>query len=341
MMLVMGIVIMPEKAIADTSEVEDKIVYDHSYKMSKYWNPGEDGTKAAPVKKGYVFCGWYVQEEDTYKALNSTELTAADDAAVAKFVPAYVLSIMTQLQSGVDENSSSTYLRVITSVDSRSYEKVGFDIWYNNINQETNDRTYVTTVCSSLQKEVNGVTSTIYPEDEFGSLSEYFAVLRIVDIANRHFSKIIYVRPYWVTLDGTKVEGLAKYMHVEDGIYDYYSVPVNLQTGEEIAAGMATMTYDEDLELITTGNEVEAGRILKEMNFKVDTVNRIITFVANSSSTSSKDIADGIFANVRFKIKDDVTSMKDSYQFDISADAFANWNKEFVKNVYAVDYTYN
>lgn len=362
MMFVLGVSIMPNYVKAETNleanEVEDKVFYDEdkSYVMSAYWTKeGEEVHAIAPVKEGYVFCGWYLKEGETYRALGS-ELTEADDNAIAKFVPAYVLSIQTQLDASTDANSSETYLRIITTVDSTQYECIGFDIYYNNTLHETRS-TEVTTVYSNLTKKVANSETPVSVDikEEFGSVSEYFAVLRLTGIKKSQFHKPIYVRPYWKTLDGTKVEGLAKYMHVEDGYNNYYSVPINLQHEEnlvqgamDIAAGIVTMKYDaETLELIKSDKAVETGRVLKELTYYVDEANGIIKFAANSENVQDKDKSDGIFANVRFQLKTDETTgqkvqPKESYSFDITADtdSFANWNEEYVSGVYTVDYKY-
>ena len=232
-------------------------------------------------------------------------------------------------------------MRVITTIDDLNYANVGFDIWYNNKIQEDNESTIVTKAYSAMKQEVNGKVETIYPQNEFCDTSSYFVILKIDQIEKVNYNKIIYVRPYWTTLDGTKVDGLAKYVHLEDGYNRYLSVPLNLQGGKEVAAGIVTLTYDKDtLEVIPGDRAVETGRILKEMNYNVDSENGVIVFAANSENVQSKDIADGIFANVRFKLKDGATP-KDEYKFDISSQesSFSDWDEELV-SVFTVDYQY-
>ena len=359
-MLIFGFSMMPGQVKAKTNQLQDEYFYDEgdnkSYVMSDYWTKDEEGTvnAVAPVKEGYVFCGWYLKEGDTYRVLRSENLTEANDNAIAKFVPAYVLSVQTQLAADATAESQSTYLRVITTVDSDQYDCVGFDIWYNNTIQETRS-TEVTKVYTKLTKTVDGQEKKVDAQDEFGDMSKYFAELRLTGFKPSQHQKTVYVRPYWKTLDGTKVDGLAKYMHIEDGYNKYYSVPINLQHESnlvdgamDIAAGIVTMKYDaETLELIQSDNAVEAGRILKELTYYVDEANGIIRFAANSENVDDEDQSDGIFANVRFQLKTDETTgqkvqPKDSYTFDITADtdSFANWKEEYVSGVSAVDYKY-
>lgn len=340
MMLVLSVSLLPRTIHAETTLVEkDGIVYDKSYNMSDYWS---EDTKIAPTKDGYVFGGWYTSEDgETFNALKMSELNGIPKAnAYAKFVPANVLTMMTQVANGTTEASADTHLRVITSIDSFDYGKVGFDIWYNN-KETLHSDIHTNKAFTSLTYTENGIEIPVDPKEMFDSTSEYFVILKINNIKKVNFNKIINVRPYWMTLDGTKVEGMAKYMHIEDGYNEYLSVPVNLQSGKEVAAGVVTMKYDKDtLELVQNGNAIELGKIFKEMDYSVDEEKGIITFVANSEKADDKDIASGILVNVRFKVKNGKTAL-DKYQFDIEAgkNSFANWDEKYV-DVYAVDYKY-
>ena len=332
-----GAMFSPSAAQADeTQNQSSEIIYDNAYKMSDYWSTT---AKKSPIKSGYVFGGWFLEENGKYIAINETDIDSAVDTAYAKFVPAYVLSVKTQYESDLLASDSDTTFRAITTTDSLDYQNMGFDIWYNNKIQHKNfDELKTEKVLSKLK--IND-TKSITPQEAFGSDSHYFAAVKITNVIQVNFNKVIYVRPYWTTLDGTKVEGCAKYIHMEDGFsdYDYYSVPVNLQGGQEIAAGIVTMKYDNDtLEPISTGKTVEAGRILKELTYYVDETKGIVTFAANSEKTTDTDTSDNIMANIRFRVKDGKEAAS-SYEFDMEVNSFANWDEEYV-NVHAVDYTY-
>lgn len=70
------------------------------------------------------------------------------------------------------------------------------------------------------------------------------------------------------------MEGLAKCVHTEDGYNEYVSIPVNIYDAGAVAAGVLKLTYDPDeLELADIENAT----------------------------------ADGIYVNVRFKVKEDAT----------------------------------
>ena len=342
MMLVLSVSFLPGTIHAESTPVEkDGIIYDKSYDMSDYWSEDE---KKAPIMDGYVFGGWYTSEDETdFTALKMSQLNAdgiPKSNVYAKFVPANVLTMMTQVANGTTESTEATHLRVITTIDALDYGKVGFDIWYNN-KESLHSDVHTKKAFTSLTYTEDGEEQTANPDELFDETSEYFVILKINNIKNANFNKIINVRPYWMTLDGTKVEGMAKYMHIEDGYNNYLSVPINLQSGKEVAAGVVTMKYDKDtLELVQNGNAIELGKIFKEMEYSVDEEKGIITFAANSDAVDSKDIANGIYVNVRFKVKSGKTDLK-HYNFDIDAakNSFANWDENYV-DVYAVDYKY-
>lgn len=326
-MVVTGIMIVPKNA--EAAVVEDKVVYDgDNYKISDYW---KEGSKTAPVKEGYVFGGWYADDEG--KA-HLTEETAADATeAYAKFVPASVLSVKAQNMAGTgtDESINKTYVRVITSLDSKDYQKVGFDIWLANKTQLFKDKTAKTPL------ETNKIYDGLLVGDEevdaaniFGGVSRYVGVWQLANVAKSNWEKIIYVRPYWITMDGTKVEGLAKYVHIEDEYEEYISVPVNLLTGEDVAAGILSMTYDTELTFV----EFEEGRLLPVMNYYHDEVNNTIKMVGNATKVDENVSANGIYANIRFK-KPDATT-----QFEMKISDFSNWAEKPIDTVKAWDVKY-
>ncbi len=342
-MFTLSVAILPQITQAEGTSFElEEIVYDSAYQMKDYWTSEK---KTAPLKNGYVFGGWYTStDQKNVTPIKASSIDANNlptENVYAKFVPAYVLSIMTQIQEGTTVKDEKTTLRLITTIDCNNYGNVGFDVWYNNKVHEESSETVQSKAYSSLYVMDGSNKEEIQPDTAFGKASKSFVLLKINGIAQKNFNKKIYVRPYWTTLDGTKVEGLAKYVHVEDGYSDYYSVPINLQSGKEIAGGVIMMNYPECLQVIATGNEVEEGRILKEMNYYVDTANHTIRFAANSDSTEVIDVADGILANVRFELKEGATA-DSTLNFTITSggNSFSNWNEEYVNEVFAVNYRY-
>lgn len=294
--VIAGVMFIPNDAKAETVNGDNGIVYvkdSEKYDFKTYWNQ-----KEAPVMEGYVFAGWYSEAAEGY-ALD-TDAAASATQAWAKFVPDYVLSVRAQIEAETKENDGKTDIRVLSAVDSEDYLNVGFDIWLANKKQLTmtsgdkqGEAPLITTRAFS-NILVNG--EKVSATTTFGAAAKYFVVWKLTDIVDVNDNKIIYVRPYWTTNDGTKVEGLAKYVHVEDGYMGYVNVPINLMTGEAIAAGIVKMQYQEGLTFVG----FEEGKLLKEMAVNYGTKG-VIQMVGNAETVNQEIFADGIYANLRFK----------------------------------------
>lgn len=326
---VTGMIAVPRTVCAE-EPIEDKVIYDSSYKMSKFWSAEE---KTAPIKEGYVFGGWYKDGEGT------TPLTEApaDDSmeTYAKFVPAYVLSVKAQTESGVVENDGkAASIRIISSVDGNAYKNVGIEIRLNNIIEMQAPE--ATKVYDGIM--VEGEAEARQAKDIFGTVSCYLSVWRLNNILDKNDSKLIYVRPYWTTVDGTKVEGLAKYIHVEDSYKKLVSVPVNLMTGEAVAAGALKVTCNDDrFEFY----DVETGRLFTEMDHNaVDTKN--VKIVGNAAEVNQQKNADGLYANIRFKLKDgaDFEGGKGEFlKFTVTGESFCDWDEKTISiNAWDIQY---
>lgn len=317
--MVAVIVIAPKTAAAAETKVdgENGIIFvqdSEKLNIQDYWTD-----RKAPVRTGYVFAGWYSDSNEN-SALSEAEAKDAT-SAWAKFVPDYVLSVRAQIEAETVAEDGATAIRVLSSVDTDVYQKVGFDIWLANKKQLKNtddtaplvtDKAFTNILVGDMKKSAT---------DIFGAASKYFVVWKLTNIADVNDSKIIYVRPYWITCDGTKVDGLAKYVHVQDGYLDYISVPINLLTSEEIAAGVVKMTY-KDLEFVG----FEAGRLFPVM---VDNhaTNGVINIVGNLEEISENVQADGIYANLRFKKP---ATLPTEESFDTTVSDFADLDEEEV-----------
>ena len=337
-----GFMFLPEELNA--AVVEDKVIYvnEEQYNINNYWSANATVRKS-PIKAGYVFGGWFAQASETtegaemfvkgdvttyYRALTASELNTDEDndcdytgTAYAKFVPAQVLSVKAQNKAETYENTAKTDVRLISSTDSKNYDKVGFDIWVNNKKQ------ILKADGNALETDIiyDGLLvneEPIYANAIFGGTSQYLSVWQLSNINKANYSKIIYVRPYWITKDGTKVEGIAKYVHIEDQYKGLISVPVNLLSGEQIAAGKLQLTYD------VNGLEVygcEEGRLLPSMRFYHDSENKTIRMVGNATVVDSNVSADGIYANIRFKKPNTDTN------FTINSLEFGNWAEQLIE----------
>ena len=151
-----------------------------------------------PEQAGKVFAGWY---EDTDFQKPYTQMTGE---AYAKFVDASVLTVKKQLGANTATTSATAKIRFITSIDTLNFQSVGFDVAFLNAGKTFSLKE--TRAYTSILEE-GGNISTATPKATFGEASSYFVLHSITGIPNAYFSDDITVKPYWVTLDGTKVYG--------------------------------------------------------------------------------------------------------------------------------------
>ena len=302
-MVISGVVIAPKNVEASTASSvifesrNDCATYlgksapEFAFNADNMYTSVDKAEKVDAVdEKGYVFGGWYDANEEPL--LKDTQVTGE---VFAKWVPASVMSIKAQNHSSVGEASEDASIRVITSVDSLYYQKVGFTIEINNNGKPLEGAAEGTanayTKLLANKKEYSA-------KDIFGADSSHFVVWKLTDIPQKGFDDIIYVRPYWVTTDGVRVEGLGKYIHVEDGYKGYVSVPVNLNmlSKEEVAAGVIEVSYPDGFTLVE--DKVEIGRVFDEMEFA--NKGNSVKFAANVADIAENAEANDIFVNLRF-----------------------------------------
>lgn len=186
---------------------ETEVELDNNAISVQYANIAEyrtQGNLTAPERSGYLFAGWYTDEKCT-TALSSTVVgdSANEVTAYAKFVPSQVLGVKAQATGGTDYNTKTAKLRLITTVDSLRYQKVGFEV--NILGTAYNSETK--SVYSRLYAMDRASVMTEYTPDIFDEASKYFMACEIPEVPNRFFGTGIKATPYWITLDGTKVSG--------------------------------------------------------------------------------------------------------------------------------------
>lgn len=324
---VAGMIVTPNTAKAADADTRDLawVEYENDKFADLYENktaPTYDGENA---EDGYVFGGWYATKEG--EALTEDEAKAATGKVWAKFVPSYVLSVKTQNRTQKykegDETFYRTDIRVVSAVDCTDYATVGFRYDVGNKQPEEIASVSCTKVFSSLKSSGKDVT----PSQLMGAKAAYFISHRFTRIKEASFDGTIYIRPFWVTLDGTTVEGLGKYVHVEDGYDGYITVPVNLYEAEAIAAGVAEITYDNTkLKL----KDVETGRVFEEMahadkGASVKVVGNVKTITSNA--TNSNDI----FVSLRFE-KLTEENLNGTLKFTVTGEDFCD-NLEATKEL--------
>lgn len=293
---------------------------------------------------GFLFGGWFVKRSGKYIPLQSKGDVQSGDEVFAKYVPANVLGVKCQNFAETTDKSLSTNVRIISAVDSLNYRTIGFELY--RIKIDTDNKYKATVIDSDSGQETKWTYDKLYiydddkdgkateylPEDVFGGGAKYFTGWELQNIAKANFDKIIGVRPYWITMDGVKVYGLSRYMHVQDGYLNYINVPVNLHNAKDVAAGMLTFTYDTSkYELVG----VECGRIFEELT-TLERTKGNIECVANVGTATSK-VSNNLYMNVRLKVID--TNFSGIYvsEFDVKDESFANYDEvEFDSKEYNV-----
>ncbi|MBQ9387246.1 MAG: hypothetical protein IJU01_01125 [Lachnospiraceae bacterium] len=328
-LIVAGIAGSPVKAVADSADTPVYAAAD-AYSIADYWS---ESTKTAPYMAGYVFGGWYVYEGGSYVALREDDLSDAllgTLTARAKFVPADVLSVKSQLAS-LSETGGLGKLRLLTTTDSLNYSKVGFQYRLGSGDLQEAE---TGTVYSAI--DANG-GSLQYPSTAFVSASNYFAALELTNIAVENFANTIYAKPFWVTLDGTRVTGLPRLSRVEDNQNGYTSVAINLfsdgLTSSQVAAGKVVATFnttDFDVALVSETYKVDTDMsVFAEIDFGVDEENGTITFVGNAPTAGTNVSPDGMLANIRFVN----TTGTGSLDFEVTETTFYNWNEQAINTI--------
>ena len=135
--------------------------------------------------KNWLFAGWY--EDNTCKKPIRTANAIPEEGAYAKFVNPDVMSI--KLQNGAnaeDAEATKTNMRIVSSVDSLNYRKVGFEVTKQGESTRTVDTSTV------YERIVANATSGVeyqYSPKTVGTESEYFVTVTILNIIKEDYNK--------------------------------------------------------------------------------------------------------------------------------------------------------
>lgn len=154
---------------------------------------------------GKIFAGWYKDKDNETGVEPYMEKTGS---AYAKFVNADVLTAWAQLKEGDDTNE----IRFLSSVDGLDYEKVGFSIsgTYGDRNlKATNTET------KTVYTYITAGEDQVYPNAITKSNDSKFIFTHVIKGLNKETKLTVTVTPYWVTADGTKVNGAPKTFDVQ------------------------------------------------------------------------------------------------------------------------------
>ena len=179
-------------------------------------------TEITTPEEGYLFAGWYTTDDildksDAEVLKYAVRNSVPNEGPVyALFVPASVLDVKAQLSGelleGLDGNEKGS-IRFVTTVNSLLYQKVGFEVSYVNSNGAKKS---ATSSSNKVYDKLYAVGSTTdeymengkeYLPTEFSASSKYFKACNLKNIPESDFGVPITVKPFWVTLDGSKVYG--------------------------------------------------------------------------------------------------------------------------------------
>ncbi len=283
--------------------------------------------KTAPQKEGYLFAGWVAQKADgTGVAIKSkTDAVLAEEGVTitAKFIPAHLAGVACQVKANTyDEGVEKTDLRIVSTVDNGTYQAFGFNLYKRTADgvetklcgyepgkpnpAETKDRYTGLYVYNGEEKTVKT------PADIFGADAEgfYFTTVRIGNIPMAVYDSCVFIiRPYWLTADGTYVEGLGECDRVSDGKNGIVNISVNIKAGADIAAGRLNVAYDADNYQFVSA---DAGRVFEQMkavdgNGTVKCIGNVADIRENSQNPSD------IYINLRFQKTGSVQAGKSTF----------------------------
>lgn len=290
----------------ETEEKKEEIVEYGTY----VWETlSYSDSATAPICKteGYFFAGYYEEDKTTPVAE-----PVAGTIYQAKFVPTDVLTVKAQITKDVDTSGNTpASVRLITTVDSLNYKEVGF-----RLKTDRKDQPFgMTGVLRKITAD-NGAGAYNYSANIFDLASKYYATATFTNIKDHDTE--FFVEPYWVTLDGTKVTGISRYMRISDsyssnpdgGPKGYVNIPVYLNDTTQIGAG-ATITIDRKAYVGTNSvansnsqyyyRDFEAGELFDASQIEVEEDGTKIIVKIKDGVTEKQ--AKGLLVNLRLQAK--------------------------------------
>lgn len=179
-----------------------------------------------PTMDGKLFSGWYTVENiptdlEEARAVSLGDAEVDENATYfALFVPKHVLSVKAQVSGTLYDdnmtNDDSASIRFVTTVDTLQYKKVGFKVSYLGTNEtigshEVYKQLYAVGSSTDVMTEYT-------PQGEFCQMSNYFKTGTITGVPASYYNTEFKVTPYWITWDGTTVEGVTVVKTIEEGM---------------------------------------------------------------------------------------------------------------------------
>lgn len=291
----------------------EEVCYTESIDITPY-KEGIAPKPADPAHAGWIFAGWFTDTTCTVAVDRET----ATGEQYAKFVPSGVLSAKCQVLNDTTSTSDTSKIRFVSTVDNLRYQQVGFKYQIAG----GAEKSYTTTqVMKSIVANEGGVAFGYQPT-VFDECSQYFITVTMKNIPNHAFATGIRITPFWVTLDGTEVEGVSRFIRVEDHYNKIVNVPVRLCDNAEVAAGLIGVRYNADkYDYVGYDN----GTVFDST--KCNDYNGTVYCVGNVDDISKNTPADGLFVNLRFQLKENQTN---DGSFEITNMDFCQNTEQFV-----------
>ncbi len=110
-----------------------------------------------------------------------------------------------------EQTPEKTDVRFVTTADTLEYRQIGFDIKIVETKSVGTNKVY-----TALYGMSGGGTVLTYHPTLIAPQSNYFYTYTIRNIPKAAFDTPIQVTPYWITQDGTKVNGTSRTLTVNE-----------------------------------------------------------------------------------------------------------------------------
>lgn len=253
----------------------------------------------AQKKAGYLYAGMYSEfdETNTDNASTSVKFPKDGEKYLVKFIPSEVLTIKAQVSDVLfDEvvtNDTSSSIRMVTSIDSVEYKHVGFiikkgdgDPSYAKTTYYVQKKLYAIDYDTNITNDELLKTAKEYtPQELFHAESTFFKTWTIKKIPDTAYNTDITIVPYYITFDGTEVQGTTGIKTVNLGRSWVYVDNDSTSTQQLGTFNAPFKTLEEAIAYVDNGDPrrtVESTLLVKE-NYpitKAIDINRSLTLTS-------------------------------------------------------------
>lgn len=272
-----------------------------------------DNTAPTDIPDGYLFAGWYTDADAT--TVDPVVNPVLQQTYYAKFVPKEVLGIVAQVSKNVLEEETSdktgNSIRIVTSLDSEQYQHIGFRIQKGNgtpYDANTTKKVYEALYAIGATEATEENLLTYTPQNSFHAVSTYFKTWTINKIPETAFNTDITITPYWITLDGTRVNGATGIKTVNLGRSWIY---VDAEATDSTQLGTYNEPYTTISGAVAYETELNPTVILKDNTSDTMTVSETVDITRNVTLTNEnnftliRDSVDSVFKGEFFYVSED------------------------------------